>query len=284
MASRPLSAETIVHVVLLQHAGQGEDVADVVVDDQHLLARPAPCRTGAGPPASAACAPGSLATVAVQEERGLVEQPLRRAGLPDVQACASCFQAQLVLVGTAAVGVDDHRQVGQVRLARRSRSASAGAPSCRAGPGPGPRQSTRPLAAAAASASGRRRDASTTRTSLGRRAVRRSARAARRRLRPRAGPSPAAATNRVTSSSSPLQRLLRLDRLGDERPCAPSFKAALARLVGGDDADRNVPGGHVVLQPLQHAPAVDVGQEDVERDGVRLVLAGHRQGGGARAR
>ena len=40
----------------------------------------------------------------------------------------------------------------------------------------------------------------------------------------------------------------------------------------------------VVLEPLQHAPAVDVGQEDVQRDGVGLVLARHGQGGGAERR
>ena len=42
-----------------------------------------------------------------------------------------------------------------------------------------------------------------------------------------------------------------------------------------------MPGGEVVLEPVEHAPAVDVGQADVERDGVGLVLAGQRQRGGA---
>jgi hypothetical protein len=38
MPWRPLSAFTDLHLVLLQHAGEREDVADVVVDDEHAPA------------------------------------------------------------------------------------------------------------------------------------------------------------------------------------------------------------------------------------------------------
>ena len=64
-----------------------------------------------------------------------------------------------------------------------------------------------------------------------------------------------------------------LDRLGQERR-APRSQRPLARLVGRDDADRDVPRRQVVLQPVEHAPAVDVGQEDVERDGVAACTRG----------
>ena len=81
----------------------------------------------------------------------------------------------------------------------------------------------------------------------------------------------------ASTSSSALRLWIGLatkrQRAGVER--------ALARLVGRDDAHRDVPRRDVVLQPLQHAPAVDVGQVDVERDRVGLVLAGHGQRGGA---
>ena len=53
------------------------------------------------------------------------------------------------------------------------------------------------------------------------------------------------------------------------------------RLLGRDDADRDVPRGHVVLEPVDDAPAVDIGQADIQGDGVGLELAGHRQRGGA---
>ncbi len=65
------------------------------------------------------------------------------------------------------------------------------------------------------------------------------------------------------------------------RSPAPGQQGALAGLVGGDDADGDVARGEVVLEPVEHAPAVDVGQEDVQRQGVRLVLARQGQGGGA---
>src|SRR5436189_5356264 len=40
-----------------------------------------------------------------------------------------------------------------------------------------------------------------------------------------------------------------------------------------------MPRRQVALQPLQHAPAFDVGQENIERDGVRVVFAGQRKRG-----
>ena len=69
------------HLVPLQHAGEREDVAHVVVHDQHLPAG----ERGIGPVELLQHLPlasGRLRLDPVQEERGLVEQPLRRAARP----------------------------------------------------------------------------------------------------------------------------------------------------------------------------------------------------------
>ena len=52
--------------------------------------------------------------------------------------------------------------------------------------------------------------------------------------------------------------------------------------LGVDDADdvhRDVARARVALEPVEHLPAVDDGQLDVERDGVGLELVGERQAG-----
>ena len=58
---------------------------------------------------------------------------------------------------------------------------------------------------------------------------------------------------------------------------APEPEAALPVLLDRDDVDRDVPGGRVVLEPVEDGPAVRVGQPEIERDGGRLVLPGQRQ-------
>ena len=58
---------------------------------------------------------------------------------------------------------------------------------------------------------------------------------------------------------------------------APSRRPALPVLLHRDDVHRDVPGGRVVLQPVENGPAVRVGQPEVERDRGRLVLPGQRQ-------
>ena len=74
--------------------------------------------------------------------------------------------------------------------------------------------------------------------------------------------------------------VLRLQRLGDEADRA-GLQRALARVVGRDDADRDVAGRDVGLEPVEDAPALHVGQRDVERDHRRMELARHRQRAGA---
>ena len=69
------------HAVRLEHAGEREDVAHVVVDHQHLLAgehRVGVVQLLEHLPLLA----GQLGLDAVQEQRGLVEQALRRARRP----------------------------------------------------------------------------------------------------------------------------------------------------------------------------------------------------------
>ena len=58
-------------------------------------------------------------------------------------------------------------------------------------------------------------------------------------------------------------------RLGDEAAGA-GLEGALARFLRRDDAHRDVPRRQVVLEAVQHAPAVHVGQADVEGDRVGL--------------
>src|SRR5262249_38981029 len=54
----------------------------------------------------------------------------------------------------------------------------------------------------------------------------------------------------------------------------------LAHVLGGDDPDGDVPGAQVVLEPVEDAPAVDVGQAQVEGDGGGFVVAHGGQGAG----
>ena len=66
------------HLLPLQHAGDREDVADVVIDDQDFLARED--RVGIEPGEPVARLLGKLGDAHVQEERGLVEPAARPSG------------------------------------------------------------------------------------------------------------------------------------------------------------------------------------------------------------
>ena len=70
--------------------------------------------------------------------------------------------------------------------------------------------------------------------------------------------------------------VLRLDRLAQDAE-RPEADAAVGVLLGRDDVDRDVPRREVVLQPVEHPPAVDVGQLDVERDRVGPGVARERE-------
>ena len=81
------------HAAPLQHAAQREDVARVVVDEQHRLADQ--ILVGAVQPLEHALLfGGQVGDDAVQEQRGLVEQPLRRFdALDDDAARHACAAA-----------------------------------------------------------------------------------------------------------------------------------------------------------------------------------------------
>ena len=67
-----------------------------------------------------------------------------------------------------------------------------------------------------------------------------------------------------------------VDRLGD-KPHGPDASAVLAGFLGRYDTNRDVPGGQVVLEAGQDVPAVDVGQQDVQREGTGVVLPCQRE-------
>ena len=54
---------------------------------------------------------------------------------------------------------------------------------------------------------------------------------------------------------------------------APVLEAVLALFLDGEDLHRECGGSRVALQLVEDRPAEHVRQEDVERDGGRLVLA-----------
>ena len=128
MPSLPFSAYEHLHLVALEHARQREDVAHVVVDDQHLLARRAPDRRCAAARASAASArAGRLDPV--EEQRRLVEQPLGRLHVLDDDRLGVRAAARSPLLGQLLAGVDDDRKLRQ-RRARRASARAARSRSC----------------------------------------------------------------------------------------------------------------------------------------------------------
>ena len=72
-----------------------------------------------------------------------------------------------------------------------------------------------------------------------------------------------------------LERLA-FDRLGQVRD-RPEPQAALRLFEQRDDVHRDVARRRVVLEPIEHRPAVHDRQVDVEGDRVRLVVPRHRQ-------
>ena len=79
------------HAAPLEHAGQREDVAHVVVDDQHRLADQVLVRA-VQPLEHLLLLGRQVGDDAVQEERGLVEQPLGRLDALDHDAARERVQ------------------------------------------------------------------------------------------------------------------------------------------------------------------------------------------------
>ena len=85
------------------------------------------------------------------------------------------------------------------------------------------------------------------------------------------------AVEEATDAGEGLVERFAVDRLRQVGHGAETHPAM--RLVGHrDDVDRNMARRRVVLETVEHRPAVHAGQIDVERDGVRLIVPGHRQG------
>ena len=240
MASRPLSAETMSMSCSSSSDGQGEDVAHVVVDDQHLLARAARRRPRAGSSSASRCASGSLAGGAVQEERS-PGRAAARASAPRAPTLAPAQPSPARPRRIAAVAVDDDRHATtsdarDVAFAVEHAAGEVAASTRRA-----PR--SRPAAPASVSAAAwyvagrdhlRRRRPS--------RYAQQVARAGPVSTTPRAG----CASVRVDERADAVEQRV------EHRPCAGSAwrrtpragaQRALARLVGRDDAHRDVPRG-----------------------------------------
>ena len=71
----------------------------------------------------------------------------------------------------------------------------------------------------------------------------------------------------------------RLDQVGE----GAVGQAVLPLFLERDDLHGDVPRGRIELEVVEHGPAEHVGQEDVEGDGGRAVLAGQEQAPAARA-
>ena len=114
IASRPLSAETIIHAVLVQHRGQREDVAHVVVDDQHLLALE-----------------HALRAVQVLERLALVLRHRGRAAVQEeVDAGRAAARAMRASRSAKAPSPRCQRVVGRLAVAVQTRPAAARRPAC----------------------------------------------------------------------------------------------------------------------------------------------------------
>ena len=246
----------------------GEDVADVVVHDEHLAAgEDAVCAHRAAR-AGRAAPSGSAVNGRCSNRRRRVEQPLRRLRHRTVTVSREARSSASARFGsptgaktaTGCVCVDFARAQRLVEL-RRRRSAT---------------QSTWPRAEG-------ERVAPRRRSSARGRAVR--------------GPRPRAAGE---LSSGPMH-----DQRGahgaaraasapntssSARAVATGFvehadraelQGALGALLRRDDIHGDMARREIVLQAIEHAPAVDVRQADVERDRVRPPLAGERDGCGA---
>ena len=108
MPSLPFSAETHLHLVGLEHAGHREDVADVVVDDQHLAAGQHRRRRDSSRSSVSRPSVGSWSTVHVQQQRHVVEEPFGR--LRDAHRPRSAWRRRSLPQLARQTGRRVHRQ------------------------------------------------------------------------------------------------------------------------------------------------------------------------------
>ena len=121
------------HAAALEHAAEREDVADVVVDHQHLP--PDQVIIGSVQALEQCLLLGrQVGDHAVEEERRLVQQPLGRLDSLHHDAPGEGMQARVLLGGEFLAGEDHHRQVTQSSR-RRGCAPAPRSRTCRAGGG-----------------------------------------------------------------------------------------------------------------------------------------------------
>ena len=115
MAPRPVSADRTAHLVRLQQTGHGEDVADVVIDNQHALVG-----QQAGGIVQAVehflLGRGQCRDGTMQEEGRLVDQPLGGTNVFEDHRLPEPLEVHLLLLAELLGGVNDHRHFGETRF------------------------------------------------------------------------------------------------------------------------------------------------------------------------
>ncbi len=264
------------HAAAFQHAAEREDVARIVVDEEHRLADEILVRA-VQLLEHALFFRRQIADHAMQEQRRLVEQALGRFDALDDDAARHRVELRILLGRELAAGEDDDRQIGEILVvAHPLQQVEAGHV----------RQTQieddavdRLLAQHI-----ERRGAGLDRGDVDIVVAEQLGDA--EPLRGIVLDDEQALASRLGIFLDARQRgfqPLGRRRLGDEREGA-ARQPVLAILVEGDDLHRNVPRLGVLLELAKHRPAQHVGQEDVERDGARPILAGQRQRLGAARR
>ncbi len=258
------------HLLAFQRGGEGEDIAHVVVDHQHLLIGqdiaavelfqdPAPVgRQARYQP--------------VQEQCRLVEQPLGRPHVLDDALGGQHLERVLVGARERFRAIDDDRDFARRRVALEGLQQLDGAHvgqlaihhhavvALLAQRGQGLLGAGHGLDAhAGAVADQLRQGLAPGLVAIDEQQV------------------PNLALGEALDVGQRLGQGLGRDRLDQVRVGAEA-QTARPVVVGRNDFDGDVARLRVVLEVLEHHPAVDVGQVEVERDGGRLDLAGQPQG------
>ena len=206
----------------------------------------------------------------VQEQRGLVEQLLVRLGTLEDERLDQVAQLRLLRGAQVLGGVNDDRQAARAvatdgldQLQRRP---------CPAAPGRARRNRTiaRCSACNASRAGADARDVTSPLPMTFRISP---------RCRSSSSTSSSSLTGRARNSSVRASACCKrrvIHRLFQHRERA-HLQAALARIVDGDDVDRDVPRVGAALENVEQAPAVHVRQVDVESDQRRAEAAHQRQ-------
>src|SRR5579862_4556702 len=259
-----------VHAVAFEQAAEREDVANVVVDHQHLLAGQCLVRLVEGfqHPLFHFREP---ADDAVQEQRGLVEQALRRLYAFDNDALCHGSQLRGFVVGEFLAGEDDDRYLAQYRLALdlREQIESRDVGQTEIQDDTIERLPAQKVQRFVAGAGGGDLDVLVC-----------------QKLDDahlldlvvfhdqQATDTPGDEALDALEGAFQIVGGQRFAQIGE----GPAFEAVLAFFFDGNDLHGDVPCPRVPLQLVEHRPAKHVGQEDVERNGARQMGAGQGKG------